>query len=111
MIRRPKPTTVNEASVTRAVIEHMRSLGYREKRNHVGLFYTEHGTPIHMGKVGEPDWLFLKPNDVVYIEIKAPGKKPKPEQLEYIAKLQHLGFKATWCDSVEMLCKYLETTK
>lgn len=104
VIRRPKPTD-RESDVTRAVILHMRSLGWREKRNHVGLFYTHNHTPIRIGVPGEPDWLFHRssPPDLFWLEIKRPGKKPEKIQNEYIAKLRHMGYKAGWCDSIESL--------
>lgn len=97
-----------EADVTRAVILHMRSLGWREKRNHVGIFYTRNQTPIRIGVLGEPDWLFHKPDDVFWIEVKRPGETPKPIQREFIAKLRHMGYKAGWCDSVESLKQLLD---
>ena len=44
---------------------------------------------------GMPDRLVLLPNGKVgFVELKAPGKKPRPIQLSRIKLLKRLGFKA-----------------
>ena len=44
---------------------------------------------------GMPDRLVLLPNGKVgFVELKAPGKKPRPIQLSRIKLLRRLGFKA-----------------
>lgn len=55
-----------------------------------------------MGEDGEPDWTFVHPsNPAVWIEFKKPGESPEKHQLEFMAKLQHLGYRAGWADSYE----------
>jgi hypothetical protein len=71
---------ISESDVTRAVILHMRSLGWREKRNHVGLFYTHNHTPIRIGVPGEPDWLFHDRRQLaVWLEITSGKTREDPE--------------------------------
>ena len=66
------------------------------------------GAPVKMGEAGECDWRCMRVSHGEYVqyfelELKAPGKKPRPDQYEYMAKRTHQGFNATWCDSLEML--------
>lgn len=52
--------------------------------------------------VGWPDLLVLIPGGVVlFMECKAPGKKPTPLQLHIMGKLNELGFATTVCDSAD----------
>ena len=53
------------------------------------------------GRRGVPDRMILGPGQkVLFLELKAPGKKPTKLQLHEIAKLQALGFPAEWTDSL-----------
>ena len=100
---------LKEADVVKQCVEHMHSIGWRPRRNHVGTFYTKHHTPIAMGEDGEPDWTFVHPrNPAVWIEFKKPGKSPEKHQLEFMAKLQYLGYKAGWADSYESFLSLLK---
>ena len=44
----------------------------------------------------------------VFVEVKAPGEKPKMHQMAFIDKLNDCGVKATWVDSWE---KWVELRK
>lgn len=37
----------------------------------------------------------------LYIELKVPGKKPKPDQIEVGLKLMEQGYAVAWCDTFE----------
>lgn len=51
------------------------------------------------GTSGWPDRLVLLPGGVVcFVELKAPGKRPTPLQHQRLAKLDLLGFSASWFD-------------
>lgn len=102
----PNTRVTTEAEVVKECVEYLHRLGWRPKRNHVGLFYTKDGTPIPIGTPGEPDWTFTHPEKpAIWIEFKRPGKEPSQVQHEFIAKLKYFGYKAGWCDSVcEFLC-------
>ena len=48
---------------------------------------------VSPGLDGMPDRLVLLPNgNMAFVELKAPGKKPRPLQLRRIKQLQQLGF-------------------
>ena len=100
---------MNERQVTNDCIEWLRSLGWICRRQHVGTFQPmSGGAPVKMGEAGECDWRCMRVSHGEYVqyfelELKAPGKKPRPDQYEYMAKRTHQGFNATWCDSLEML--------
>jgi hypothetical protein len=52
------------------------------------------------GRAGMPDRMIVLPgNRISFLEIKAPGKKPRPLQLHVLALLTRLGCKAGWADS------------
>lgn len=53
---------------------------------------------------GLPDRLVLLPGGRLYfIELKAPGKKPRPTQEVVIKKLRGLGFEVLIIDSLETI--------
>lgn len=51
---------------------------------------------------GVPDRIILLPGGKIgFVELKAPGKTPRPLQRKRISQLQRLGFVAGWADSSE----------
>ena len=53
---------------------------------------------------GMPDRLVLKPDGhIAFVELKAPGKKPRPLQLARHQLLRSLGFRVYVIDSVEQI--------
>lgn len=50
---------------------------------------------------GVPDRIFIKDGHVVFIEFKAPGKKPTPLQAHTIKKLREAECEVHVCDDVE----------
>ncbi|MBU3159876.1 VRR-NUC domain-containing protein [Clostridium frigoris] len=55
---------------------------------------------VSPGMAGVPDRLVLIPNArIVFIELKAPGKKMRPLQLKRKQQLEALGFKVYCIDS------------
>jgi len=52
------------------------------------------------GKTGMPDRLILIPGGkVMFVEVKAPGEKPRPLQEKRMKDLEKLGFKTLVVDS------------
>ena len=52
------------------------------------------------GRVNVPDRIFLGPGGkTLFIEFKAPGKKPTEGQVREITRLQELDFSVFWTDS------------
>ena len=48
----------------------------------------------------------------LWIELKAPGKKPTPEQRDWLERMRSAGYFATWCDdwqrAAEVITGYLD---
>jgi len=57
--------------------------------------------------VGQPDRCFLKNGRAVFIEVKAPGAKPRTLQLHWLERLRDEGFPAVWGSDFEELRKWL----
>ena len=56
------------------------------------------------GTAGVPDRIVLMPSGRIgFVEVKAPGKKPRPLQRLRIKTLQRLGFKTFVLDSPEQI--------
>lgn len=55
------------------------------------------------GRVGAPDRLVLLPGRHFFIEMKAPGEKPRPHQLVEHERLKEAGFRVYVCDSPESI--------
>ena len=57
---------------------------------------------------GWPDILFLLPGGCpLFIEFKAPGKKPTPLQEQRLKQLHELGYAATWTDNFDAACAFI----
>lgn len=67
---------------------------------------------ISPGMSGVPDRIVLLPHGkIIFIELKAPGEKPRALQ-EYRAKeLKKLGFRVEFIDSVEAIIKLVSEVK
>ena len=64
---------------------------------------------VSPGYRGWPDRLVLMPPGRVYfVELKAPGKKPNPQQIRRKQQLQALGFHAVVLDSVASVDAWIE---
>lgn len=81
----------------------------------MGVFRPVHGgAQITIGRRGEPDFSYYRTAapgivQVLHVEAKRPGAKPRPEQDEYIASLNHIGETALYADSIDMfISKYNE---
>ncbi len=49
---------------------------------------------------GQPDRLFVLGGRVLFVEFKAPGKKPTALQLKWLANLNDQGMAVAWCDDI-----------
>jgi len=59
---------------------------------------------VSPGLDGMPDRLVLLPNGkITFVELKAPGKKPRPLQFRRIKQLQELGFACYVIDNDEQI--------
>ena len=67
---------------------------------------------VSPGMSGVPDRIVLLPGGrIVFVELKAPGKKPRPMQEYRIKELRTLGFEVKVIDSVEEVIKFVEGIK
>lgn len=54
------------------------------------------------GRAGVPDRIILLPGArIIFLELKARGKKPTTLQAWWLDKLSKLGFRAEWTDDAE----------
>ena len=61
------------------------------------------------GTAGVPDRIVLIPSGRIgFVEVKAPGKKPRPIQISRHKLLQRLGFKVYVLDSEEQIGEILD---
>jgi len=51
---------------------------------------------------GQPDRMFIRSGKVLFIEFKAPGKKPTALQMKWLKDLCNQGMDATFCDNAEV---------
>lgn len=59
---------------------------------------------VSPGNSGVPDRLVLIAiGKIAFVEVKAPGEKPRPLQLRMINKIRKLGFKVYVLDDVTMI--------
>ncbi|WHH58465.1 VRR-NUC domain-containing protein [Petroclostridium sp. X23] len=67
---------------------------------------------VSPGNVGVPDRLILLPGGkVVFAELKAPGKKPTPNQTNQIKRILNLGFDVHIIDSKYGVDKLIEVCR
>lgn len=64
---------------------------------------------VSPGMAGVPDRIVLmKSGKVVFVELKAPGKKMRPLQIKRKNQLETLGFKVYCIDSFEKVQEFIE---
>ena len=67
---------------------------------------------ISLGCDGVPDRLVLLPGGKVgFVELKAPGKKPRPLQVRRISQIRRLGFLVFVVDGTEQITEVLRKIK
>lgn len=64
---------------------------------------------VSPGCIGVPDRIVMLPGGKMgFVELKAPGKKPRPIQVCRITQLRRLGFKVFVIDGVEQIGSVLD---
>ncbi|OEH53011.1 nuclease [Oceanobacillus sp. E9] len=64
------------------------------------------------GNDGVPDRIVIFPNNrIFFIELKAPGKKPRPLQVKQLRDLDNLGCKTSVIDTKEKVNNFIELVK
>lgn len=63
---------------------------------------------VSPGNDGVPDRLVCLPSGrAIFVELKAPGQKPRPLQIHQIGRLKQLGFRVEVIDSKEQVDKFV----
>ncbi len=123
MTKRARPNRfLSEAHVTRQVRDFLEARGWRAVRMNAGKWvpwaecmrYGEYFRVSERGREPKkpaaydwgdkhgPDWLFVHGrHGVLYVEMKAEGKKPSKMQNAYLEVLRKEGFPATWTNSFD----------
>ena len=64
---------------------------------------------VSPGCVGVPDRIVMLPDGKMgFVELKAPGKKPRPIQVRRIQQMRKMGFKVFVIDGVEQIGSVLD---
>ncbi len=67
---------------------------------------------ISPGLSGVPDRIVLLPQGrIIFVELKAPGKKTRPIQEYRIKMIRALGFRVEIIDSIEKVNKFIKEIK
>ena len=107
-----------ENIVTKQIKDFLEARGWNVVRMNSGLFERrygkkanqpaegEHKPMVRIGTKGQADWLAYKRAEgqrfyLFHLEIKAPGKKPNPDQLLWMKRHQATGTPAEWFDGFD----------
>lgn len=103
------PAIPLERDVLRACLALIRLHGLDIERQNTGATKVDgkDGKPdrwLKFGKPGNSDLAGMLPDGrAIHIEVKRPGKRPTPKQLERLLKTNRLGGVGMWCDDVSIL--------
>lgn len=64
-----------------------------------------------VGRLGAPDRLVLFPGEVLFVEVKAPGEKPRASQVREHARLRSFGAKVYTLDTYEQVDNFINQRK
>lgn len=56
-----------------------------------------------VGIRGVPDRVIIYRGKVMFIELKAPGKKPSPQQYYHLRRIKAQGVIAEWADNIQRI--------
>lgn len=109
-----------ETQITNAIMGFLRYKGYYVQRMNSGAIRDYRNVPIRMNKAGTPDIMafkeidrsfddktFEKIIDLVFVEVKRPGKKPTILQEQVMKELEEYGARCFVAHSVEDVEKEL----
>lgn len=110
-----RPEDLPENQLTRQVCDFLRAKGWTVTRQQSGLFCRpfDPASRIRIGEPGCSDWRAERPviptgarrgslaqyHQLFYFELKAPGKKPRPDQLAWLRAREATGTLARWFDA------------
>lgn len=91
----------SETSIMIAIMDRLRWAGYGVWRQNTGGRRNRSGQYVQFNPPGWPDVQAIKAGHSVFVEVKRPGEKPRPEQLEMHAELRHYGATVIVATSVD----------
>jgi len=104
--RREMALALKEKDVSEQIVRYLQALGWTVVRQQSGLFSRPGSkSRIRIGEVGAADWYAVRSaygrtlrlsSEFFYFELKAPGKKPSPEQLLWLDSKKRSGIPAEW---------------
>ncbi len=96
-----KLPALKESDVTAQIKSFLESRGWTGFRLQSGLVrgYTGN-TFMRLAKKGTPDWVFVRARETLFVEMKAPGKKPSKDQIAWLAWAGVEGTPAIWADGL-----------
>lgn len=84
---------------------HIEELLCKEVRNVGGKAFKF----VSPGIIGVPDRLILIPKGIiVFVELKAPGKKPRTSQRVVMRRMYHMGVRVATIDNTETAKRFIE---
>ena len=112
-------TLASEHEIQTSIMHYLGYRGWYTQRMNSGAIRTERGGLVRMNKAGTPDILAFKPGgcdpaeygqdwvhaELLFIEVKRPGKKATPLQLATMRELTKYGARCIIATSVEDLEK------
>jgi hypothetical protein len=103
-------TRPREFDVLRQVVEAAAMFGVHLERRNVGMATGASGKPVRFGKPGESDLYGHLPTPdhrAIFVEVKRPGRKPTPEQLDFLNRANARGDIGLWCDDPRQIAETL----
>lgn len=89
---------MNEKEIEKAFVKQVREKG--------GIAFKF----VSPGMSGVPDRIVVMPGGQIgFVEVKAPGKKPRPEQVFQMSRLRGLGFPVMVLDGTDQIPGMIET--
>lgn len=91
-----------ETALMRRIMVALSEHGCFVLRSNAGVYFDNQGNRVTIGFPGLSDLIGCTPTGVFFaLEIKVPGEKPRPNQLQFLEAMRGYGAIAGWATSVE----------
>ena len=98
-----------EKDVQRQILDYCKVMRiFVQRRNVAGVQRLNGGKYVQLGKRGMSDLWGIVRGVHFECEVKRPGKKPTPEQIEWLNDCAAAGARAFWADSLEQFIEGLK---
>ena len=97
---------ITEQQIVKSILDYLVMKKVFHYRQNSGAFQTPSGGFYRMGVVGMPDIVVVKDGKYIGIEVKVPGKKQNPNQVEFQRQLEKAGGVYLLVTSVEEVVGY-----